>query len=613
MAETKLIITARDETKAAFQSVQHGLSGLNKHLGGLLGPLTALTAGGGFALLIKQNIDIADSTGKAARRIGETAEALSEMRYAAKLADIGAEELDQQLGRMVVNVSRAAAGGGEATKALQLLGISAAELAQKTPSEQLRVLADRLLGVENDSDRARIAVEIFGKSGLKMLNLLEGGSAGLDAAAAEARSFGAVITTEATVAAEQFNDNLTRLQTAGGRVGISLANSVLPTLVDMTNQFLAAYQAGGFLEAVLAGISGAGISTQRRIQAITGQLEALEQELKRVNEQTQIMGLEFFDDDPGFIAEKIEAQMEKLRKEKAILEDLLKPPKRDKPVLDVPSGDMRGALPGKDEGETDLADPMQGDDGFGALEEQLRGRLERLSLSQLTEQEQLAAHLEQTRMMLDEAFVLDLISEEEQYRLLEDAEQRHQNKLGDLVRKGKLDQLKFDQLTLGQKVQAIIGFGQAELAAVANTNKTIFDLHRKLSLAQLAIAAPAAIGEAVKNAGGLPFGLPAGIMTAAKYALLISQAKSANFGSSTSPANVAGGGAVPVQPVGAAPESALPVLTEAQQPQRPERVVNVNIRSGIYSANEIRDTIIPEIIEALGDGVGRSTMNVSVV
>ena len=55
MAETKLIITARDETKAAFQSVQHGLSGLNKHLGGLLGPLTALTAGGGrstFARLL---------------------------------------------------------------------------------------------------------------------------------------------------------------------------------------------------------------------------------------------------------------------------------------------------------------------------------------------------------------------------------------------------------------------------------------------------------------------------------------------------------------------------------------------------------------------------------
>lgn len=603
MAETKVIISARDETKAAFQSVQRGLSGLNKHLGGLLGPLTALTAGGGFALLIKQNIDLADSTGKAAARIGETAEALSEMRYAAKLADIGTEELDKNLGRMVVNVSRAASGSGEANKALQMLGISAADLAQKTPSEQLRILADRLSGVANSTHKARIAADLFSEGGRKMLNLLEGGSAGLNAAAAEARSFGAIITTESTVAAEQFNDNLTRLQVAGGRVGITLANAVLPTLVDMTNQFLAAYQAGGFLEAVLYGIGAAGISTKQRIQAITEQLGALEKELAAINEQTPIMGLEFFDDDPDEIADQIEGKIEQLRKERAMLESLLKPPSRDKAVLDTASGDMRGAG-----GNAALA----GDD-FASYEERLRGRLERLSLSQLTEQEQLAAHLEQTRMMLDEAFVLDLVSEDEQYRLLEEAEQRHQNKLGDLVRKGKLDQLKFDQLTLGQKVQAIIGFGQAELAAVANVNKTIFNLHKKLSIAQLLVAAPDAIGQSIKNAGGLPFGAFAGIATAAKYALLISQARGSSFDSSTSPANVAGGGAVPVQPVGAAPESALPVLTEAQQPQRPERVVNVNIKAGIYSANEIRDTIIPEIIEALGDGVGRSTMNVSVV
>jgi hypothetical protein len=61
------------------------------------------------------------------------------------------------------------------------------------------------------------------------------------------------------------------------------------------------------------------------------------------------------------------------------------------------------------------------------------------------------------------------------------------------------------------------------------------------------------------------------------------------------------------QEFAAAPPPILP------QPAAPERVTNISIRPGIYGASEIRDTIIPEIIEALADGVGRGQINIAVV
>ena len=54
------------------------------------------------------------------------------------------------------------------------------------------------------------------------------------------------------------------------------------------------------------------------------------------------------------------------------------------------------------------------------------------------------------------------------------------------------------------------------LSSVSRSNKTLFDIHKALSLANAAVSLPSAVVQSFENAGGYPWGLiPAGLMAAA--------------------------------------------------------------------------------------------------
>ncbi|OZB14331.1 MAG: hypothetical protein B7X58_08110, partial [Marinobacter sp. 34-60-7] len=72
-------------------------------------------------------------------------------------------------------------------------------------------IADRFSEMEDGSAKTALAVEIFGRAGAKLIPLLNSGSSGLSDMASEARRLGISFGEDAAKAAEEFNDNLTRL------------------------------------------------------------------------------------------------------------------------------------------------------------------------------------------------------------------------------------------------------------------------------------------------------------------------------------------------------------------------------------------------------------------
>jgi hypothetical protein len=65
--------------------------------------------------------------------------------------------------------------------------------------------------MKDGANKTAIAVELFGRSGANLIPLLNGGARALSDATDEATRFGLIVSTEAGRAAEQLNDNLTRL------------------------------------------------------------------------------------------------------------------------------------------------------------------------------------------------------------------------------------------------------------------------------------------------------------------------------------------------------------------------------------------------------------------
>src|SRR5882672_7101589 len=120
----------------------------------LAGAATALVAGGSLALLTSHSMDAIDANAKLADRLGYTTEQLVGLQHAASLAGVNSEELTGALEKMLKNIAEAAQGGGSAGDTFRQLGLDAKTLADRTPDEAFKAIADGLLHIENPAQRA---------------------------------------------------------------------------------------------------------------------------------------------------------------------------------------------------------------------------------------------------------------------------------------------------------------------------------------------------------------------------------------------------------------------------------------------------------------------------
>jgi hypothetical protein len=134
-----------------------------------------------------------DEIGKKADAIGLTTEALQELRVNAEEAGVSQENLDNAMLQFSKRLGEARQGIGTARTALEDLNLSASELAQMPLDQALRTVADSMNEVEGATDRSALAVQLFGRQGVGMLNLLREGSEGMEAMAQNARDLGIII------------------------------------------------------------------------------------------------------------------------------------------------------------------------------------------------------------------------------------------------------------------------------------------------------------------------------------------------------------------------------------------------------------------------------------
>lgn len=334
---TQIVITARDETRAALNSALGGLKSLTTAAQGLpmIGAAlatafsaSALTAG------IKGIIDGADQLQKASQKYGIAVEQLSALQYAGALSDVSLEAIGTGLKKLSTNMLDAAAGTGEAKEAFKALGISVKEAdgSLRSSDAVFADIADRFAGMEDGAGKTALAVKIFGRAGADLIPLLNQGSRGLRDMKEEADRLGAIVGGDLARAAEQFNDNLTRLGKASEAFGISIANSVLPSLNQFIEQLVVGVKAaGGFWEALkLFGTINPFKNHQQNIRTYADELEKVERRLAYAI--------------PDAERKSLEASAETLRKRLAYLKEIA--------ALEANAGGGRGRLDAKDLGPT---------------------------------------------------------------------------------------------------------------------------------------------------------------------------------------------------------------------------------------------------------------------
>ncbi|WP_299298125.1 hypothetical protein [uncultured Tateyamaria sp.] len=168
----------------------------------------ATLAGGAIFGVASSTAQLGDDVAKTADKLGIGIEELQELRYAAERSGVATSQFDTALEKMTKNIGLALEGTGAQKDALDALGLSAEDLATMLPEEALAVSADRLQSVETQAEKAAIANDVFGRSGIGMLNMLRDGSRGLQQLREDARRTGYVLSEEAARDAEVFQDTL---------------------------------------------------------------------------------------------------------------------------------------------------------------------------------------------------------------------------------------------------------------------------------------------------------------------------------------------------------------------------------------------------------------------
>ena len=253
---TKIVISA--DTSAATTSIKNfsatleglsgkvaGLSTMAGHVGSAFAILaTGGAAAGGLGAVVKGAIDAADKLNDLSQQVGISVKALAGYELAANQSGTSLEAI----GRGVKGLSQNLLENGKA--------LSAAGITAKDADGAMRQIADLFSQMPDGIEKTTLATKLFGKSGMEMIPMLNMGSKGLNDAAEKSEKYAAAMAALAPQA-DAFNDSLGELSMSGKILGLTLANDMMPFLLQTSSAMALAAQQGGIMEAALVGLGGA--------------------------------------------------------------------------------------------------------------------------------------------------------------------------------------------------------------------------------------------------------------------------------------------------------------------------------------------------------------------
>jgi len=221
------------------------------------------------SVAIKSSIDRMDEMSKAAQRANLPTEDFSRLAYAGDLADVSVQSLEKSFGKLAKAQSDAQGGSKAQAEAFERLGIAFenADGSLRRSYDVFLDFADAFQKYKGSPEIVALGMQIFGRSFQDMIPLLKDGAQGIRNAADESDRFHATISDKAGKAAEEFNDNLTRLKTAAKGVANVVAEDLLPDLVSLSEQFVDGAGKGDRLKQ-----AGDDIADTFRVLAIAAQL-----------------------------------------------------------------------------------------------------------------------------------------------------------------------------------------------------------------------------------------------------------------------------------------------------------------------------------------------------
>lgn len=246
---------------AARRSVDGAMQKIQRSVGLAVRALGALGLGLGAAQLgafVKQAVDAGDRMAKLAQQTGIATQNIAGLQLAFRQGGGSAAEMEMAVGRLVNAMNKQ-------TDSFKALGINS-----RDTFGALSEVADKFQQMPDGAQKSAMAYELFGRSGLRLIPILNQGSAGLQQYIELSQKLGMVVTSEVGKQFERYNDTLDTVQAAMEGLANQAAIALIPTLQSLADTLLAAFTSGAVqsgIENLIEAVKLLGIAVAGRLVA----------------------------------------------------------------------------------------------------------------------------------------------------------------------------------------------------------------------------------------------------------------------------------------------------------------------------------------------------------
>jgi DNA-binding Xre family transcriptional regulator len=227
MSSTTIRISAIDQTREAFQSVQRNVGGLQNSLKGMAGPLAAAFSVAAVGAFSKSLIDAADNMAKLSQKTGISVTELSRFTNAGNEAGVSQDTLASSLIRLNKSIADGVSGNQQIQEAFRQVGISLNDLKRLSPEEIFLRLSDGMAKAADGPGKIQVGNALLGKSFSELIPMLNQGSEGI-------KAYQATFDEDFAKKAEVFNDNITKMTENFKRL---MVNGISPVIAGINKLF----------------------------------------------------------------------------------------------------------------------------------------------------------------------------------------------------------------------------------------------------------------------------------------------------------------------------------------------------------------------------------------
>ncbi len=217
-AEMRASMASWKNFTGSVKNAKGALGGVKSELVGIAKAAVGLVAGNGLLGAsiygaAKSSANYADAAIKNAQSVGMTADAFTELAYAANMSGVSQQEFVSSSAKLNRVVEDALSGSKSAMEAFFRAGVELRDSAGnlKTTEQLYAEIADTFAGMPDGIGKTSLAMELFGKSGAKLIPMLNSGRNGLTALRADAQRLGISLTDFDAKNAEAFNDSFANI------------------------------------------------------------------------------------------------------------------------------------------------------------------------------------------------------------------------------------------------------------------------------------------------------------------------------------------------------------------------------------------------------------------